>query len=400
MNRYIFVILFSIISLISNFTYCAAQETCESTIKNSLEAITKLLNTNQYAQLTPIVAQIEQSCGPTELGQRIKIINLIIAKQQSSNAIEKYIENGFDEQLIIRFRDAEREDYIYQYESNKQQYNYFPLRHPIDLLIKTRSKALLQSQSYVLSEAEVDILNLFSNNELLKNQQGAIQDTRQNNSQTIIKDHTENTIKEEQEDPIAIAEYDNKSRIGFLPYIGVYGPLGGSNTTFGPNMSLGFSIMSSLAKSFIFEGGFKVRINSNDKNFDYNYYGTTESVNADFGLFFGGALGYKIYDNTKFIVIPKLNLGIDMVDTGISEDIYTDGYYDSFGDYIYGGNSKKLYTVNTMHLGLSIAGMRQLKGKNYIGLEAGYHYTPYQWDSKLMSNIYNHYGSVELFFRF
>ena len=78
MNRYIFVILFSIISLISNFTYCAAQETCESTIKNSLEAITKLLNTNQYAQLTPIVAQIEQSCGPTELGQRIKIINLIL----------------------------------------------------------------------------------------------------------------------------------------------------------------------------------------------------------------------------------------------------------------------------------------------------------------------------------
>lgn len=396
MNRYTFIILFSIISLFGNFTYSLAQEKCESNINNSLEPITRILNANQYDQLAPILAQIEQSCGITELTQRIKILNLIIAKQQSEKAIEKYLENSFDKQLINRFRDAEREDYSYQYESNKKRYNYLPLRHPIDLLIKTRSKALLQSQSYILSEVEIDILNLFSNHELLKNQVVEIKESP-NNRQTILKDNTETIIKEDQ---IAIVDYHNKSRIGFLPYIGVYSPLGGKNTTFGPNMSLGFTIMSSLAKSFIFEGGLKVRINSNDKNFDYNYYDQVESVNARFGLFFGGAAGYKLYDNTKYIVIPKLSLGIDALDTGISENIYNDGYYDGYGDYISGGNSKKLHTVNTMHLGLSIAGMRQLKGKNYIGLEAGYHYTPYQWDSKLMSNIYNHYGSLELFFRF
>lgn len=392
MNRYISVIIFCIISLFNIIPPSFAQEKCELTMKNSLESLTKVLNANQYDKLAPIVAQIEQSCGTTELIQRIKIVHLIIAKQSSDNAIERYLDNGFDEQLITRFRDANRQDYTYHYESNQQQYNYFPLRHPIDQLIKIRSKALLQSQSYMLSDAEIDILNLFSNDELLKNQEMATKETVQTNQ--------ENNVQEEQEETLALADYYNKSKIGFLPYIGVYTPLGGTNTTFGPNLSLGFTVMSSLEKSFIFEGGFKVRINSNDKNFDYNYYDQSESVNSKFGLFFGGAVGYKIYDNTKFIVIPKLNLGIDMVDTGISEDIYSDGYYDGYGDYISGGNSTKLHTVNTMHLGLSIAGMRQIKGKNYIGVEAGYHYTPYQWDHNLLSNIYNHYGSVELFFRF
>jgi hypothetical protein len=361
-------------------------------MKNSLESLTKVLHANQYDKLTPILGQIEQSCGPTELGQRITILSLIIAKQSSDNAINRYIDNSFDEQLVNRFRDAEREDYAYQYESHKQQYHYFPLRHPIDLLIKKRSNALLQSQSYQLSDAEIDILNLFSNEELLKNQEIATKET--------VEPNQESKIKAEQEETVALTSYYNKSKMGFLPYIGVYGPLGGTNTTFGTNLSLGFTLMSSLEKSFIFEGGFKVRINSNDKNFDYNYYDQTESVNSNFGLFFGGTVGYKIYDNTKFIVIPKLNLGIDMVDTGITEDIYSDGYYDGYGDYISGGNSTKLHTINTMHLGFSIAGMRQLKGKNYIGIEAGYHYTPYQWDHDLMSSIYSTYGSIELFFRF
>jgi len=392
MNRYISVILFSIITLFTIIPSSFAQDKCELTINSSLDPLTKILNANQYDKLASILAQIEQSCGTIELVQRIKIVHLIIAKQSSGNAIERYLDNGFDEQLLNRFADAAREDFAYQYESNKQQYNYVPLRHPIDQLIKTRAKALLQSQSYTLSDAEIDILNLFSNEELLRNQASSVKQT--------VPEKQEHAVKEEQEETLALADYYNKSKIGFLPYIGVYGPLGGKNTTFGPNLSLGFTIMSSLQKSFIFEGGFKVRINSNDKNFDYNYYDQSESVNSNFGLFFGGAVGYKIYDNTKYIVIPKLNIGIDMVDTGISEDIYTDGYYDGYGDYISGGNSTKLHTVNTMHLGLSMAGMRQIKGKNYIGIEAGYHYTPYQWDHNLLSNIYNHYGSIELFFRF
>lgn len=391
MNRHISIIFFSIIALFTIIPTSFSQQKCELTIANTLEPLTKVLNANQYEQLDPILAVIEQSCGKTELTQRIRILNLIIAKQISGDAIEHYLDQGFDEQVLARFHDAEREDYAYQYESHKQQYDYIPLRHPIDRLIKIRSKALLQSQSYTLSNAEIDILHVFSNEELLKNHTASEQKNNENQKDTINK---------KQEETMALADYYNKAKIGFLPYIGVYGPLGGKNTTFGPNLSLGFTLMSSLEKSVIFEGGFKVRINSNDKNFDYSYYDQSESVNSNFGLFFGGAVGYKIYDNTKYIVIPKFNLGIDMVDTGISEDIYTDGYYDGYGDYITGGNSTKLHTINTMHLGLSMAGMRQLKGKNYIGIEAGYHYTPYQWDQNLLSKIYNHYGSVELFFRF
>ncbi|UIR55235.1 hypothetical protein LZQ00_13260 [Sphingobacterium sp. SRCM116780] len=391
MRHYLFALLFSGISLLLGTPSAIAQEKCELTLANSLTSITQKLNANEYNELDPLLIQMENSCGQTELSQRIRILNLIIQKENSTVAITQYLDNSLDEKLLKRFRDAAKEDYAYQYESNKAQYDYFPLRHPLDLLIKTRAKALLQSQLYVLNDSEIDILRLFSNEEWTKNQE-------------VVENQTTETVEEpaqitQQPTKDQISTY-YKSKIGYIPYIGIYGPIGGKNTTFGTNVSLGFTVMSSLARSFVFEGGIKVRINSNDKNFDYNYYDQAESVNAGYGLFAGGAIGYKVYDNTKFILLPKLNLGVDIVDTGISEEVYNDGYYDGNGYYIDGGNATKLHTVNTMHLGLSLAGMIQVNGKKYMGIEAGYHYTPYQWDSQLISSIYNHYGSIELFFRF
>ena len=87
-------------------------------------------------------------------------------------------------------------------------------------------------------------------------------------------------------------------------------PLGGADKIFGTNVMFGFMLMSSLERKFIFEGGFNVRINSNDKNINYNYEGSNVTVNSSATGFIGGAVGYKIFDNDKCILIPKGIIGI------------------------------------------------------------------------------------------
>ncbi len=113
-----------------------------------------------------------------------------------------------------------------------------------------------------------------------------------------------------------------------------------------------------------------------------------------------GAVGYKVFDNDKFILIPKGILGIDITDTGITESAYSSGYYDPDGYYYDGGYTDRMVTINNVHLGLGLASLFRMKNQKYIGFELGYHYTPYDASSKVLIPIQANYGSLELFFRF
>ena len=162
----------------------------------------------------------------------------------------------------------------------------------------------------------------------------------------------------------------------------------------------GFKLMSSLERKFIFEGGINIRINSNDKNIDYNYEGSNVTVNSSTTGFIGGAVGYKIFDSEKCILIPKGIIGIDITDTGITESVYSDGYYDPDGYYYEGGYNDRMVTINNVHLGLGFASLFQMKNKKYVGIEVGYHYAPYDASSRVLTPIQANYGTAALFFRF
>lgn len=361
-----------------------AQEGCEKQTETILPLITSALNNNEFDKIAPLLNTLQASCGVVEFNQRLRILLLIIEKKSSALAIEQYLTNHLDKALIDRLDAADQNDFAYQYETNKSTYNFFPLRHPLDNLIKVRARALLSSNQYWLNADEIDILHLFADSDANEHQQTYQQDTN----------HTTPTAQ-----PHATVNR-NKSKMGYVPLVGIMSPLGSSNKVFGSNVMLGVMLMSSLERKFVFEGGFKVRINSNDSHIDYNYEGDHVSVNSSATAFMGGSVGYKIFDNDKCILIPKGIIGIDITDTGITENVYSNGYYDADGYYYDGGYNDRMVTINNVHLGLGFASLFQMKNKKYIGLELGYHYAPYSASSKVLTPIQSNYGSVELFFRF
>ncbi|MDR2271329.1 MAG: hypothetical protein LBF27_10540 [Sphingobacterium sp.] len=358
-----------------------AQETCEKHTAEILPLITTALNSNEFDRIDPLLNTLQASCGVTEFGQRLRILLLIIEKKNSSAEIERYIDNNLDKAFIQRLDAADQNDFLYQYEQNKEKYNFYPLRHPLDNLIKIRAKALLSSSNYLLNNTEKDILHLFADTDI---QEG--EPIQQNTPAPYTRPQT--------------AGNRSKSKMGYVPLIGVMSPLGGANKIFGTNVMFGFMLMSSLERKFIFEGGFNVRINSNDKNINYNYEGSDVTVNSSATGFIGGAVGYKIFDNDKCILIPKGIIGIDITDTGITESVYTDGYYDPDGYYYDGGYNDRMVTINNVHLGLGFSSLFQMKNKKYVGIEVGYHYAPYDASSKVLTPIQSNYGTAALFFRF
>ena len=362
-----------------------AQENCDRHTAEILPLLTKTLNNNDFDQIDPLLNSMQASCGVNEFVQRLRILVYIIEKKNTTTEIKHYVDNQFDKIFLQRLDAADREDFAAQYDQDKAKYNFVPLRHPLDGLIKVRAKALLASDSYTLNDQEKDILQLFSDTDVAN----AVQQQQADGQDNQQRFPTPKVYRDRQ-----------KAKMGYVPSIGVVTPLGGANKIFGTNISFGFMLMSSLERKFIFEGGFKVRINSNDRNIDYNYEGSNVSVNSSATAFMGGAVGYKVFDNDKFILIPKGILGIDITDTGITESAYSSGYYDPDGYYYDGGYIDRMVTINNVHLGLGLASLFRMKNQKYIGFELCYHYTPYDASSKVLSPIQANYGSLELFFRF
>lgn len=362
-----------------------AQENCDRHTAEILPLLTKTLNNNDFDQIDPLLNSMQASCGVNEFVQRLRILVYIIEKKNTTTEIKHYVDNQFDKIFLQRLDAADREDFAAQYDQDKAKYNFVPLRHPLDGLIKVRAKALLASDSYTLNDQEKDILQLFSDTDVAN----AVQQQQADGQDNQQRFPTPKVYRDRQ-----------KAKMGYVPSIGVVTPLGGANKIFGTNISFGFMLMSSLERKFIFEGGFKVRINSNDRNIDYNYEGSNVSVNSSATAFMGGAVGYKVFDNDKFILIPKGILGIDITDTGITESAYSSGYYDPDGYYYDGGYTDRMVTINNVHLGLGLASLFRMKNQKYIGFELCYHYTPYDASSKVLSPIQANYGSLELFFRF
>jgi len=378
-RQFIFAVFAFICFLAPQQTW--AQETCEKHTAEILPLLTGALNSNEFDKIDPLLNTLQASCGVTEFGQRLRILLLIIDKKDSGTEIERYIGNQLDKTFVQRLDAADQDDFASQYEQNKGKYNFYPLRHPLDNLIKIRAKALLSSGNYTLNNDERTILHLFADTNSPEDEQAP-----QNTEQPMNRPQT----------------YGNRSRskLGYVPLIGVMSPLGGANKVFGINFMFGFMLMSSLERKLIFEGGFNVRINSNDKNIAYNYEGSDVTVNSSATGFIGGSVGYKIFDNEKCILIPKGIIGIDITDTGITESIYSDGYYDPDGYYYEGGYNDRMVTINNVHLGLGFSSLFQMKNQKYVGVEVAYHYAPYDASSKVLTPIQSNYGTAAFFFRF
>ena len=369
---------------------------CEQLLQITSEKLTPLVNKNDFSQVEPLLATIESGCGKSEFTQRIRIFKSIFERSDSKALIQDYLDHNYDDVLIMRWDYSVEKDHKLIYNGNKPHFNHIPLNHPIDILIKRKAEAILKSASYSLNAEEEKIMLLFADRIQEYDQAVAVQhpEGRPINAAVAVA-----PAAVEEEQLVEQTDYQEKSRSGISIYAGVTGPLGGVNPTFGVNPSFGVMYSSRLSSSFIYELGMRVRINSKDRDFDYNLYDDVERVNSKASFSFGGTVGYKVFDNKKFIIAPKFGLAYETTTTGLSEITETEYYDEYYGDYASSSNVR-YHNVNTMRMSFGLAAMRKVSRNQYIGIEASYIYAPYNWDKSLITSVHSNYGSLELFYRF
>ncbi|MCY4778234.1 hypothetical protein ORI89_01120 [Sphingobacterium sp. UT-1RO-CII-1] len=352
-------------------------QNCEQIMRIALDKITPLIDKNDFNDLESVLMTIQSTCGDTEFTQRLRILRALIEKKTTGDLIADYFSKKYVEVLIMRWDYSIEEEYKSIYQDNKSYFNYVPLRHPVDSLIKLKANALLYSTSYNLTEQEQEIILLFSDQ---------IEEFQQTYTPSQENSQSQNNEKNNQ---------FYKDKYGLQIYAGVEYPLTGTNPVFKTSPTFGVTFASKLSSDLLYEIGAKVRINNNAKTFDYQLYDDIETINSSASYSFGGNIGYKLLDNDTFILSPKIGLYWESTSTGLSEII--EDYYDDYGNSV---PNIRFNNVNTMRTSIALSLMRYLMKKQYIGIELAYHFVPYNWEKNLITSIQPHYSSAQLFYRF
>lgn len=353
---------------------------CEQVAKVALGKLIDIFQKNDFENLESVINTIQSTCGESEFTQRLRILRALIEKKTTGDIIADYLSKQYEEVLVMRWDYSVEEKYAQIYENNKADFDFIPLRHPIDSLIKIKSLALLNSPSYNLTEQEEKIALLFADH---------VEEFYELHAGVAPPPPSEAKPK---------PAYPDKYRHGVSVYAGAEFPLTGSDPVFKTSPTVGVLFSSRLSNPLLFEAGLKARINTrNSRAVEYMLYDEVEIIRSTASLSLGGTIGYKIFDNDKFIIAPKAGLFWELATTGLSE--VSENYYDDGYDY-YETRHVRYFYINTMRTTLALSAMRHLSGKTYMGLEAAYHFVPYNWDNNLLTSIQPNYGSLQLFFRF
>lgn len=353
-----------------------AQNSCEQITTITMHKIPFILQKNDTKSLLTSINTIESTCGENEFTLRTRIIYQIINKENSDKLVSMYLRQNFDEQLIKRWDDAADINYATRYQNNKKSYNFIPLRHFADSLLKIKAAALLNSTMYSnISTKELSILHLFADNI----------ETYLNMSEP--KSAPDKKMRER----IEVEQHKEKNTFGV--HIGSFIPIG-ENNYFGKSFTGGLSFMSPFINDFVFDAHYKLRIHSKAPAFDFTYKDEIREVASNSSHVLAVGVGYKLLDKNRFIILPKLNIGYGIIWTGLSETVY--------GEDDEGNETETRLPINvqTLHSTLGIAIMRHIANKTYIGIESNLHLIPYKWDSRLKSSIPSKYASFEFFVRF
>lgn len=357
-----------LIILLGPFIYAHAQSDCHNNTSAILNELTIALHKNDVPQILSFINEIEASCSENEFTARTKIIYQIINKENTSNSIIQYYNKNYNEQILRRWEYTVDEEYSYRYQQNKASFNYIPLRHAVDSLLKSKSRAILQSNLYShINDREKSILELFTG------------------------DQTYFAVNEEELPAHYLTNHSEGSTFGI--HAGIFMPLG-KNAIFGNSPTIGLSYMSTMAKNIVFDLHYKARFHSSAKPFDFVYKEDIRSVEAKTSHVISLGLGAKVFDRKGFVILPKVNLGYGFIWTGLSETQYEE---DEYGNEY---ESLRYTNVSTMHTTLGVSFLKLVSRKTYVGLETNLHLIPYNWDSNLKTPIPSRYASIEFFVRF
>ena len=345
---------------------------CEKITPEIMEQITEKFISGKYSKIDSLLNILDFFCGKCESTERVIIFNAILNKSLEKKNIDTYIKRQFINVLEYRKRDAKSANYLTEFNENKEYFGYLPLRHPIDSIITSKSKELLDNN--LVSGDDKLFCILFAHNKREFSQELSKNEYKKSHVRAVT-----NEIK-----------YQNsRNEHSFSIYLGGHSMIGNNNKIFGNNHYIGFSFCTPLKNKIIADFGMNIRYNINDSDFQFYAMGDTNTVNSKTTLLFYSKIGFKIYDKNKIIIIPHLGVGFETTGTGLKELIESDeeDFY-------------KYHNLNALNLSAGITVLRPLFVRNYIGLSLNYHYCPYYWNEKLITKFNNNSVSCELLFRF
>lgn len=362
--------LFLFISTFSLF----AQNQCETVTAIAIEKLLTQLQRNDYDGIAQTLNTMEASCGESEFTLRTRLIYQIINKTNTDQLRSKYFKNKFDSKLITRWDDSYENKTVYL--QNKKKYDYVPLGHPTDSLLKIKATALLNSPTYNNINKEEEALLYLFNDDI---------DSYLNIMQP------ESAPDKKMKERIEVDQHKEKNTFGV--HIGSFQPIG-ENYYFGKSVTGGLSYMTPFINDFVLDVHYKFRTHSKAPAFDFVYKEEIREVESKSSHVIALGVGYKLLDKSRFIILPKINLGYGFIWTGLSETVYGE---DDDGNET---ETMRFRNVQTLHSSLGISIMRHIAKKTYIGIESNVHLVPYKWDSRLKSDIPSKYASFEFFVRF
>lgn len=341
---------------------------CDSSAILFANKLSAEINSGDFLNANKTIGKWSEICFLSEIVERADIILKINSGFKTDAQIMNYFNSDLHFVYKYRMEFTENEDYWYYFEDYRTYLNYIPLRHSLDTSLRKLSMELLKKNN--LTSDEILILKLFTGN----------------------KNKFQRESKKKIHKNSFIQEFNNKDKrylsrenFGVVAYAGMYAPF--TEIPIGNNPYVGLSLASPLKYTIQGELFMKFRINSNDQNFIYRAFGTDNSVNSSFAFNMGINLGVRLYENDKFTIIPKLGLGYESLNTGLSE------FDEDTQETIF-------YNLATLHTSASVSILRPIFRRNHIGFEISYHYCPYGWDEDLVSKLENNAYSLEVFFRF
>ncbi len=341
---------------------------CEELTLNTIEILSEYLTNNQYDSTETIITEWVRQCGISECSQRLIILKAILNKEPFIEATNFYFLQDFHYEFKKRIQDSRENNYQNTYSENKYYYKYVPLRHRIDSIVMKKSNELLKSNS--LTPDEILICTLFSGNIEEFDDIITKDEFKQSNVKKFIKESIFN---------------NNSQHIFITLCTGVYSPID-ANNIFSYRPILGMSLNSFISKKVYGEFILKSRIKIGANDYSFIHSGDTNTINSASGCFVGLMYGYKLYENDTYIILPKIGIGLEMLDFVITKRNNSTEY-------------KEDYNKKYLHLSLGVSVMRAISLTNYIGLEMYYHFCPFKFDEKLHTKFYNSSFSLEISYK-
>jgi len=350
-----------------NNTILDENSDCIITTRNSVNIINELFKSNQLDSFDIIMDNWVKICGISECSQRLIILNKIITKKPTEESIKVYFENEFQYNYEERLYTAKSNAYNIIYSYQKQHFGNIPLRHIIDSTTIYIAKKLLTSNNLTLDEKYICIF--FSDG------------TKEYRQEIKKKEFNNNFVKQ------YLLEKDRNSansEISINIYAGICRPIN-PNDVFGYNPTFGLTFGTPFENKLRFEMAMKLRLNINDKTFEYYALNDTINVNSKNSGFLGALIGFKIIENKNLSLIPKFGIALETIEFDLPDNVQNP--------------DNKIFNIGTLQLSIGLTAMTPIFRRNYIGLGISYHYSPYQLDKNLVTKIDNNVLSTELIFR-